>query len=45
MNAVTDFSSNHSRKSEAGRFGYANFGQGATINQRAMEVALEMATV
>jgi hypothetical protein len=45
MNAVTDFSSNRSRKSETGRFGYANFGQGATINQRAMEVALDMATV
>jgi len=45
MNAVTDFSSNRSRKTTSGRFGYANFGQGASINQRAMRVALEMAAV
>lgn len=45
FNSVTDFSSNQSRKTEAGRFNYANFGQGSRVNQRAMEVALEMATV
>lgn len=45
MNAVTDFSSNRSRKTSSGRFGYANFGQGASINRRAMRVALEMAAV
>lgn len=45
FNATTDFSSNQSRKTAAGRFNYANFGQGNRINQRAMEVALEMAAV
>lgn len=45
LNSVTDFSSNQSRKTEAGRFNYANFGQGSRINQRAMEVAIEMASV
>jgi phage/plasmid-like protein (TIGR03299 family) len=45
FNAVTDFSSNRSRKTTSGRFNYANFGQGANINRRAMKVALEMATV
>jgi phage/plasmid-like protein (TIGR03299 family) len=45
FNSVTDFSSNQSRKTVAGRFNYANFGQGNRINQRAMEVALEMASV
>lgn len=45
FNSVTDFSSNQSRKSSAGRFNYANFGQGSRINQRAMDVALEMAAV
>lgn len=45
FNSVTDFSSNQSRKTFNGRFNYANFGQGSRINQRAMEVALEMAAV
>lgn len=45
FSAVTDFSSNLSRKTDDGRFNYANFGQGASINQRAMRVALEMAAV
>lgn len=45
FNSVTDFSSNRSRKTVAGRFNYSNFGQGSRINQRAMEVALEMAAV
>jgi phage/plasmid-like protein (TIGR03299 family) len=45
FNAVTDYASNFSRKTESGRFGYANFGQGARINQRAMAVLTEMAAV
>lgn len=45
FNAVTDFSSNQSRKTVEGRLNYANFGQGRSINNRAMQVALEMATV
>jgi phage/plasmid-like protein (TIGR03299 family) len=45
LNAVTDFSSNQSRKTESGRFNYVNFGQGNLINRRAMAVALEMAEV
>ena len=45
LNAVTDFGSNRSRKTDAGRFQYANFGSGAKINQRAMRVLTEMATV
>lgn len=45
FNATTDFSSNQSRKTAAGRFNYVNFGQGNRLNQRAMEVALEMAGV
>lgn len=43
--AVTDFGSNQSRKSSAGRFNYVNFGTGAAVNQRALRVALEMAAV
>lgn len=42
VNAITDYSSNHSRKTEDGRFNYANFGRGSTLNLKAMEVALEM---
>lgn len=45
FNAVTDFSSNRSKKTEAGRINYANFGSGRGINTRAMQVALEMAAV
>lgn len=45
FNAVTEYGSNFSRKSEAGRFNYANFGQGSRINQRAMRVLTEMAAV
>lgn len=45
FNAITDYSSNHSKKHSDSRFNYANFGQGSTFNSRAMEVALEMATV
>ena len=42
FNAVTDFSSNRSRKTDSGRFNYANFGSGSRINQRAMAVLTEM---
>jgi len=45
FNAVTDYSSNQSRKTRDSRFNYANFGQGAAINQRAVRVLTEMATV
>lgn len=45
FNAVTDYASNFSRKTNSGRFGYANFGKGARINQRAMSVLTEMAAV
>lgn len=45
FNAVTEFSSNRSRKTAAGRFNYANFGQGNMLNRRAMAVALELASV
>ena len=45
LNSVTDYSSNRSRKTADGRFNYTNFGKGATINRRAMSVALEMAAV
>lgn len=45
FNAITEYGSNHSRKSEAGRFNYANFGQGSRVNQRAMRVLTEMAAV
>lgn len=44
FNAITDFGSNHSRKTRDGRFNYANFGSGRKANLRAMDVALEMAT-
>jgi phage/plasmid-like protein (TIGR03299 family) len=45
FNAITEYASNYSRKSVAGRFNYSNFGQGARINQRAMRVLTEMAAV
>lgn len=45
FNAVTEYASNYSRKSAAGRFNYTNFGQGSRINQRAMRVLTEMAAV
>lgn len=45
FNAITDFSSNRSRRSASGRFNYANFGQGSRINQRAMRVLTELAAV
>jgi hypothetical protein len=45
FNAVTEYASHHSQKSQAGRFKYAQFGQGARINQRAMSVLTELAAV
>jgi hypothetical protein len=45
LNSVTEYASNYSRKSVNGRFQYANFGQGANINRRAMAVLTEMAAV
>jgi len=45
FNSVTEYASNYSRKSTAGRFQYSNFGQGANINRRAMAVLTEMAAV
>ena len=45
FNSVTEFASNYSRKTPQGRFQYANFGQGAAVNQRAMRVLTELATV
>lgn len=45
FNAVTEYASNYSRQTEAGRFNYANFGQGSRVNQRAMRVLTELAAV
>ena len=43
--AVTDYSSNKSRKTESGRFLYSQFGQGARSNIRALQAGLELAAV
>jgi phage/plasmid-like protein (TIGR03299 family) len=45
LNSVTEFSSHEVRKTNDGCFNYSNFGQGVSVNQRAMQVALEMAAV
>lgn len=45
FNAITEFGSNHSRKSVEGRFNYVNFGSGAKVSAKAMEVLYEMAAV
>ena len=45
LNSITEYVSNYSRKTPAGRLNYSNFGQGARINQRAMRVLTEMAAV
>lgn len=45
FNAITEYASNYSRKSIAGRFQYANFGTGAKVNQRAMQVLTELVSV
>jgi phage/plasmid-like protein (TIGR03299 family) len=45
FNAVTEYASNYSRKTASGRFMYAQFGQGARVNNRALRAALELATV
>jgi phage/plasmid-like protein (TIGR03299 family) len=44
FNAITDFGSNHSRKSEDGRLVYSNFGSGSKANSRAMAILMEMAS-
>jgi phage/plasmid-like protein (TIGR03299 family) len=45
FNACTEYASNYSRKTPSGRFQYAQFGQGARINNRALRIALEMSAV
>jgi phage/plasmid-like protein (TIGR03299 family) len=45
FNAVTEYASNYSRKTVSGRFQYAQFGQGARINNRALRAGLELAAV
>ena len=45
FNAITEYASNYSRKSVTGRFQYANFGQGANVNRRALAVLSELAAV
>jgi len=45
LNSVTEYASNYSRKTESGRFQYANFGTGAKVNLRAMSVLTELAAV
>ena len=45
FNAITEYASNYSRKSATGRFQYANFGQGANVNRRALAVLSELAAV
>jgi phage/plasmid-like protein (TIGR03299 family) len=45
FNACTEYASNYSRKTPQGRFQYAQFGQGARINNRALRAGLELAAV
>jgi phage/plasmid-like protein (TIGR03299 family) len=45
LNSITEYASNYSRKTPEGRFQYAQFGQGARINNRALRAGLEMASV
>jgi phage/plasmid-like protein (TIGR03299 family) len=45
FNAVTEYASNYSRKTETGRFMYSQFGAGAGINNRALRAGLELAAV
>ena len=45
FNAVTEYASNYSRKTQTGRFMYSQFGQGANINNRALRAGLELAAV
>ena len=45
FNAITEFGSNNSRRTSDGRFNYVNFGTGAKVNQKAMEVLTELAAV
>jgi phage/plasmid-like protein (TIGR03299 family) len=45
FNAITEYSSNYSRKTPSGRFQYSQFGQGANLNNRALRAGLELAAV
>jgi phage/plasmid-like protein (TIGR03299 family) len=45
FNACTEWSNHHAKKTKAGNVFYSQFGQGATINRRAMQVLTEMAAV
>lgn len=45
FNAITEYGSNYSRKSDSGRFNYVNFGAGAQVNRRALAVLNELAAV
>ncbi len=42
FNAITEFNTHKSRKTENDRFGYANFGTGASIARRAIDAALAL---
>jgi phage/plasmid-like protein (TIGR03299 family) len=45
FNAITEHATHYSRKSEAARINYSQFGRGANISRRALAVLSEMATV
>jgi phage/plasmid-like protein (TIGR03299 family) len=45
LNAVTEYSNHHARKTKTGNYFYANFGQGANTGRRAMAVLEELAAV
>lgn len=42
FNAITEFNTHASRRTPEGRFGYANFGSGASIARRAIDAALAL---
>lgn len=42
FNAITEFNTHRSRKTENDRFGYSNFGSGAAIARRAIDAALAL---
>jgi phage/plasmid-like protein (TIGR03299 family) len=45
FNSVTDFTSNVARKSKKAQFQFVNFGTGSRLNQRALRVFSELASV
>jgi phage/plasmid-like protein (TIGR03299 family) len=45
FNSLTEHNTHHARKTKAGNVFYNQFGQGATINRRALSVLTEMAAV